>query len=96
MMKTIKLIREQLSGNETKLPIILMHNSNGDSYLHEAAQELGSWFQITKPVRASELYTCLKYLAAAEAEVYPESKASWVKTHPIQISGKAQDFDRRG
>jgi signal transduction histidine kinase/DNA-binding response OmpR family regulator len=74
-MKTIKLIREQLSGNETRLPIILMHNSTGDSYLQEAAQELGSWFQITKPVRASELYTCLKYLAAAEAEVYPESKA---------------------
>ncbi len=58
-LETIRLIREQLRLSPAQMPIILLHSSSDDPGLREECKKLGIRFNLTKPVKARELYRFL-------------------------------------
>lgn len=59
-LDTIKLIRNQLNLSPEKQPIILLHSSSDDIEIYEECKKLGVIFNLTKPVKSSELLHYLK------------------------------------
>jgi CheY-like chemotaxis protein len=67
-IETIRLIRKQLRLPPEQLPIILLHSSTDDSALREECKKLGVRFNLTKPVKARELYRFLCNLYSDESQ----------------------------
>ncbi len=59
-IETVKLIREEFSPE--RQPIIMLHSSSDDIFLHEQCKMLGVRFNLLKPVKSSELLCYLKNL----------------------------------
>ncbi|HAJ37596.1 MAG TPA: histidine kinase [Chloroflexi bacterium] len=66
-LETIRLIREQLRLSPEQMPIILLHSSSDDPTLREECKKLGVRFNLTKPVKARELYDFLCNLHSHES-----------------------------
>jgi signal transduction histidine kinase/DNA-binding response OmpR family regulator len=61
-LETIRLIREQLRLASEQMPIIFLHSSSDDPDLRDECKRLGVRFNLTKPVKAKELYRFLSNL----------------------------------
>ena len=59
-LDTIRLIREQLKLTPEKQPIILLHSSSDDIEIYEECKKMGVVFNLTKPVKSTELFHYLK------------------------------------
>ncbi len=59
-LDTIKLIRNELNLTPEKQPIILLHSSSDDIEIYEECKKMGVIFNLTKPVKSSELLHYLK------------------------------------
>ncbi|MEI7662919.1 MAG: response regulator, partial [Bacteroidota bacterium] len=59
-MDTIRLIREQFKLTPTRQPVILLHSSSDDLAIYDECKKLGVRFNLTKPVKAQELFHYLK------------------------------------
>ncbi len=59
-LDTIRMIREQLKLGPEKQPIILLHSSSDDIEIYEECKKLGVIFNLTKPVKSTELFHYLK------------------------------------
>ena len=57
---TIKLIRNRLNLTPDIQPVILLHSSSDDIEIYEECKKLGVIFNLTKPVKSSELLHYLK------------------------------------
>jgi len=79
-LETIKLIRDKLQLSPHKLPIILLHSSSDDAELHKKCAELGIRYQLTKPVKAEELY---KYLCNIQS---PKESKLEIKVEIVDLS----------
>lgn len=66
-LETIQLIREHLRLSPEQMPIILLHSSSDDPTLREECKKLGVRFNLTKPVKARELYHFLCNLHSHES-----------------------------
>jgi len=67
-LETIRLIRQQLRLSPERMPIILLHSSSDDPALREECKQLGVRFNLTKPVKARELYHYLCNLHSSESQ----------------------------
>lgn len=74
-LETIRLIRQQLCLSPEQMPIILLHSSSDDPALREECKKLDVRFNLTKPVKARELYRFLCNVHSGE---------SWQNTSPAQ------------
>jgi len=61
-LETIRLIRDHLRLAPEQLPIIFLHSSSDDPNLRDECKKLGVRFNLTKPVKAKELYRFLSNL----------------------------------
>ena len=59
-LDTIRLIRNQLNLTREKQPILLLHSSSDDIEIYEECKKLGVVFNLTKPVKSTELLHYLK------------------------------------
>ncbi len=55
-LETIRMIREKLGLGPEKLPIIILHSSAENHSLRDECKKLDVKFNLTKPVKAKELY----------------------------------------
>ena len=67
-IETIRLIRNQLNLTAEKQPVILLHSSSDDIEIYEECKRLGVIFNLTKPVKSSEL---LHYLKSVHHNLVP-------------------------
>lgn len=67
-LETIRLIREHLHLPPEQMPIILLHSSSDDPELREQCKQLGVRFNLTKPIKAKELYRFLCNLHSSEQQ----------------------------
>ncbi|MCC5927328.1 MAG: PAS domain-containing protein [Bacteroidetes bacterium] len=65
-LETVRMIRNNLGMSSSDLPVILMHSSSDDTTLHDQAKEVGIRCFLTKPVKMSQLSTCLGGFSYAE------------------------------
>jgi len=73
-LDTIRMIREDLKLTPEMQPIILLHSSSDDIQIYEECKKMGVIFNLTKPVKSSEL---LHYLKSIHHHQEP---ASWSKS----------------
>ena len=59
-LDTIRMIRDNLNLTPEKQPIILLHSSSDDIEIYEECKRLGVIFNLTKPVKSTELLHYLK------------------------------------
>ncbi len=59
-LDTIRMIRDNLRLTPEKQPIILLHSSSDDIEIYEECKRLGVIFNLTKPVKSTELLHYLK------------------------------------
>ena len=59
-LETIRLIREQLNLTPEMQPVILLHSSSDDIEIYDECKKLGVLFNLTKPVKSTELLHYLK------------------------------------
>ena len=69
---TIRMIREQLNLTPEKQPVILLHSSSDDIEIYEECKKLGVIFNLTKPVKSSELLQYLKNVNNHQNIIVPE------------------------
>ena len=82
-LDTIRTIREDLNLTPDKLPIILLHSSSDDIQIYEACKKMGVIFNLTKPVKSSEL---LHYLESIHHQPDPTSRSESDVLGPINIA----------
>ena len=76
-LETIRLIREALHLTPERMPIILLHSSSDDPTLRDECKKLGVRFNLTKPVKARELYHFLCNIYNSDAkEATPKRPAA--------------------
>ncbi|WP_154856468.1 response regulator [Cyclobacterium xiamenense] len=75
-LETAEKIRNNFSGEKANQPIVLLHSSADDDYIHKKCRELGIRIKLAKPIKIKDLYDALAQLnpgtslpksAAAEA-----------------------------
>ena len=59
-LDTIRMIREDLHLSSEKQPIILLHSSSDDIEIYEQCKQMGVIFNLTKPIKSTELFHYLK------------------------------------
>jgi CheY-like chemotaxis protein len=82
-MDTIKMIRDKLDLSPEKMPVILLYSSSEDAEIHEKCRELGIKFQLTKPVKTSQLMNLLKRIHNP-AQSASETEKSGTETQRIK------------
>ncbi|AFZ53969.1 PAS domain-containing hybrid sensor histidine kinase/response regulator [Cyanobacterium aponinum] len=61
-IELIRHIRQKLFISPEELPIILLHSTPEDSFIHQACKELGIQSQQSKPITLNRLFTALSQL----------------------------------
>ena len=65
-LETIKMVREKLGLTPEIIPAILLHSSADDQLIRDECKKLGIDFNLSKPVKARELFHYLKNIRSKE------------------------------
>ena len=67
-LETIKKIRENFTGVKANIPVLLLHSSSEDDYIHKQCKELSVKFQLVKPIKNKDLFEALSRLNSSTVE----------------------------
>ena len=87
-LDTIRMIRDQLNLTPEKQAVILLHSSSDDIEIYEDCKRLGVIFNLTKPVKSSELLQYLKNVHNHQNVIIPE-REDILHSEPFHSSHKA-------
>ncbi|MBU0936841.1 MAG: response regulator [Spirochaetes bacterium] len=58
-LELVELMRQRFSESTAALPVLLLHSSSDDVYIHRECRRLAIKRNLVKPVKPAELYRCL-------------------------------------
>ena len=88
-LEVIRYIRQTLSISPKKLPIILLHSTPEDSFIHQACKELKIQSQQSKPISINQLFTTLSQL---KIKTKPVVKAVVNNVESVKINQNNASF----
>ncbi|MEX0884723.1 MAG: response regulator, partial [Cyclobacteriaceae bacterium] len=61
-LETVQKIRENFDGEKSALPVLLLHSSAEDEYIHTKCREFNIRFKLSKPIKIKDLFSALVQL----------------------------------
>ncbi|MEX2513049.1 MAG: response regulator [Cyclobacteriaceae bacterium] len=74
-LETVQKIRENFKGEKSALPVLLLHSSAEDEYIHTKCREFNIRFKLSKPIKIKDLFGALAQLDSKmpkEVKTFPQ------------------------